>query len=154
MIMLVTALLISGSASVILISEWSDTLRAAALNERSLSDKDDVGVAIGGDHAMVSYDSTAGEITLYLVNTGEYELNTADYEFYVDGDAPTSTTGTVLPSGTEWLPGYLYEVVLTDTGWSYADGDDVSVFFLGLSETINGNAHSVTASAEVRLNAV
>jgi hypothetical protein len=44
--------------------------------------------------------------------------------------------------------------VLTDTGWSYTDGDDVSVFFLGLSETINGNAHSVTASAEVRLNAV
>lgn len=154
MIMLVTGLLISGSASVILIAEWSDFVRVAALNERSLSDKDEIGVAIGGDHAMVTYDVSAGEITLFLVNTGEHKLNTTNYEFLVDGEAPTSASGTILPSGTDWLPGYLAEVVLTDTNWNYTDGDDISVFFVGTSEPVNGIVHTVTTNAEVRLNGV
>ena len=154
MIMLVTGLLISGSASVILIAEWSDMVRVAALHERSQSDKHELGVAISGDHAMVAYDATAGEITLFLVNTGEHELNTTNYEFLVDGEAPVSASGTILPSGTDWLPGYLAEVVLTDTNWNYNDGDDVSVFFVGTSEPVNGIVHSVTTDAEVRLNVV
>ena len=154
MIMLVTGLLISGSASVILIAEWSDMVRVAALNERSQSDKDEIGVAISGDHAMVTYNASAGEITLFLINTGEHELNTTNYEFLVDGEAPTSVSGTVLPTGTDWLPGYLTEVVLTDTNWNYADGDDISVFFVGTSEPVNGIVHTVTINAEVRLNGV
>lgn len=154
MIMLVTGLLISGSASVILIAEWSDMVRVAALNERSQSDKDEIGVAISGDHAMVTYNASAGEITLFLINTGEHELNTTNYEFLVDGEAPTSVSGTVLPTGTDWLPGYLTEVVLTDTNWNYADGDDISVFFVGTSEPVNGIVHTVTTNAEVRLNGV
>jgi len=154
MIMLVTGLLISGSASVILIAEWSDMVRVAALHERSQSDKHELGVAISGDHAMVAYDATAGEITLFLVNTGEHELNTTNYQFLVDGEAPVSASGTILPSGTDWLPGYLAEVVLTDTNWNYSDGDDVSVFFVGTSESVNGIVHSVTTDAEVRLNVV
>ena len=154
MIMLVTGLLISGGASVILIAEWSDMVRVAALNERSQSDKDEISVAISGDHAMVTYDASAGEITLFLVNTGEHELNTTNYEFLVDGEAPTSVSGTILPTGTDWLPGYLTEVVLTNTNWNYSDGDDISVFFVGTSEPVNGVLHTVTTNAEVRLNVV
>jgi hypothetical protein len=46
------------------------------------------------------------------------------------------------------------EITLTDTSWSFSDGDDVSVYFIGISESINGYTHSATTNAEVRLNAV
>ena len=63
-----------------------------------------------------------------------YELNSSTYEVLINGAAPTSTTQTVLPSGSEWNPGHLLEVVLTDTSWSFSDGEDVSVYFVGISE--------------------
>jgi archaellum component FlaG (FlaF/FlaG flagellin family) len=153
MIMLITALLISGGASALLLSEWSDAVRVVQINERASNDKDDVSVALAGDPAMVAHNTTANTITLYFLNTGSYDLDTSDYEVLIDGAAPTSSTETVLPSGTAWNPGDLLEVVLTDSGWSYSDGEDISVYFVGVSERINGYTHSATASAEVRLNA-
>ena len=153
MIMLITALLISGGASALLLSEWSDAVRLVQINERASNDKDDVSVALAGDPAMVAHNTTANTITLYFLNTGSYDLDTSNYEVLIDGAAPSSSTETVLPSGTAWNPGDLLEVVLTDSGWSYSDGEDISVYFVGVSERINGYTHSATANAEVRLNA-
>ena len=153
MIMLITALLISGGASAVLLSEWSDAVRTVQTNERASSDKDDVSVAMAGDPAMVAHNTTSSTITLFFLNTGMYELNSSTYEVLINGAAPTSTTQTVLPSGSEWNPGHLLEVVLTDTSWSFSDGEDVSVYFVGISERVNGFTHSASTSGEVRLNA-
>jgi archaellum component FlaG (FlaF/FlaG flagellin family) len=154
MIMLVTALLISGGASAVLISEWSNALRTVQVNEQASATEDGVDVALAGDPAMVAYDATLKTITLYFVNTGEFDLDTTSYEVLIDGSPPTSTSESVQPSGTDWNPGYLLEITLTDTSWSFSDGDDVSVYFIGISESINGYTHSATTNAEVRLNAV
>lgn len=154
MIMLITALLISGGASAVLISEWSNALRTVQVNEQASATEDGVDVALAGDPAMVAYDATLKTITLYFVNTGEFDLDTTSYEVLIDGSPPTSTSESVQPSGTDWNPGYLLEITLTDTSWSFSDGDDVSVYFIGISESINGYTHSATTNAEVRLNAV
>jgi archaellum component FlaG (FlaF/FlaG flagellin family) len=154
MIMLVTALLISGGASAVLISEWSNALRTVQVNEQASATEDGVDVALAGDPAMVAYDATLKTITLYFVNTGEFDLDTTSYEVLIDGSPPTSTSESVQPSGTDWNPGYLLEITLTDTSWSFSDGDDVSVYFIGISESINGYTPSATTNAEVRLNAV
>jgi archaellum component FlaG (FlaF/FlaG flagellin family) len=154
MIMLVTALLISGGASAVLISEWSNALRTVQVNEQASATEDGVDVALAGDPAMVAYDATLKTITLYFVNTGEFDLDTTSYEVLIDGSPPTSTSESVQPSGPDWNPGYLLEITLTDTSWSFSDGDDVSVYFIGISESINGYTHSATTNAEVRLNAV
>jgi archaellum component FlaG (FlaF/FlaG flagellin family) len=154
MIMLVTALLISGGASAVLISEWSNALRTVQVNEQASATEDGVDVALAGDPAMVAYDATLKTITLYFVNTGEFDLDTTSYEVLIDGSPPTSTSESVQPSGADWNPGYLLEITLTDTSWSFSDGDDVSVYFIGISESINGYTHSATTNAEVRLNAV
>ena len=90
---------------------------------------------------------------MFFLNTGMYELNSSTYEVLINGAAPTSTTQTVLPSGSEWNPGHLLEVVLTDTSWSFSDGEDVSVYFVGISERVNGFTHSASTNGEVRLNA-
>ena len=153
MIMLITALLVSGGAGAVLVSEWSDAVRVVQVNERAASDKDQVSVELTGDPAMVPYNTTSDTITLFLLNTGEYNLDTTDYQVLVNGEAPTSTSETVLPSGTDWNPGDLLEVVLTDTSYAFSDGEDVSIYFVGLSESVNGHTHSATTNGEVRLNA-
>ena len=40
--MLITGLLISGGASAVLISEWSDAVRVTQINDRAAADQDDV----------------------------------------------------------------------------------------------------------------
>ena len=153
MIMLITALLISGGAGAVLVSEWSDAVRLVQVNERATSDADHVSVALAGDPAMVAHNTTADTITLYFLNTGKYNLDTTNYQVLINGDTPTSTSESVLPSGTDWNSGDLLEVVLTNASWSFSDGEDVSVYFVGVSESVSGHTHSATVSSEVRLNA-
>lgn len=153
MVMLITALLISGGASALLIAEWSDAVRVVQVNERASDVRDGVSVALAGDPAMVAHNTSSNTITLYFLNTGSYDLDVSNYEVLIDGAAPSSSTESVLPSGAEWNPGDLLEIVLTESTWNYADGEDISVFFVGVSERVSGNTHSATTSAEVRLNA-
>jgi len=153
MIMLITALLISGGAGAVLVSEWSDAVRVVQVNERATTDKDHVSVALAGDPAMVAHNTSANTITLYFLNTGKYDLDSTNYQVLINGDAPASTSETVLPSGTDWNSGDLLEVVLTDGNWTFSDGEDISVYFIGVSESVSGHIHSATTNAEVRLNA-
>ena len=92
MIMLITALLVSGGASALLISEWGDALRVVQTEQRAATERDGVSVALAGDHAMVAYNNTTDTITLYFVNTGEFELDTSTLEVLIDGEAPTSSS--------------------------------------------------------------
>jgi len=153
MIMLITALLISGGASAILIGQWSETVRTLQQQERAADLEDEVGVSIAGDLAMVNFVGSTNTMTLYFVNTGEHDLSTSSYEVLVNGVAPNSKSETVLPSGTDWEPGLLLEVELV-TASGFTDGDDVSIYFAGQSVVVNGNVEPVTTAQEVRLNVV
>ena len=154
MIMLVTALFISATASSVLISAWSDSIRVVQTNGRSEMVADQIDAEIVGDLAMVAYDTTTDTMTIYVSNTGEYTLSTTEFEAYVDGTVVSTTSTSVLPSGTDWDPGTLLEVDLTNTAWTYTDGTDVSINFIGISEMIQGRTHGFTLNAEVRLNVV
>ena len=104
MVMLITALLISGGASALLIAEWSDAVRAVQVNERASDVRDGVSVALAGDPAMVAHNTSSKTITLYFLNTGSYDLD-APTTRSSSTAAPSSSTESVLPSGTEWNPG-------------------------------------------------
>ncbi len=84
--------------------------------------------------------TAADTITLYFLNTGSYDLDTSNYEVLIDGEAAHEHRNR-FPSGTEWNPGDLLEIVLTNTTWNFADGEDISVFFVGVSERVSGNTH-------------
>lgn len=156
MIMLVTALLVTGSVSAILITEWSDATQRLRASEQKASEAADYDVAFAGDPMMVTYDtSTPGseEIVFFLQNTGAGEMSTT-FELRIDGEEPTSLSTNILPSGASWLPGTLLEVTAT-SNFAFADGSDVSLLYIGLSEaTINGHVHTVVVSEEVRLNEI
>ena len=76
------------------------------------------------------------------------------FEFLIDGVAPSTITTSISPSGTDWLPGYLLQIKASDNTLSYTDGDDVSLFFVGISESVQGHTHSATMNKEVRLNEI
>lgn len=153
-IMLVTALLISGSVSAILITQWGDAIRTVQTQDRAATAVDSTDVDFAGDPAMVLWNSANDTMVLHFVNTGKIALNSSTYEVMVDGELPTSTTELVLPSGTDWEPGFLLQVFATNAAWSFSTGDDVSIFFIGSSERVGGYNHSATTNVEVRLNVV
>lgn len=152
-IMLVTALLISGSASAIIISEWGKAADVVQNSERKSSLASGVSVAFAGDPAMVAYDDSTNphELTFYVLNSGETEMSDV-YTVLVDGVSPSSMSETILPSGTAWLPGYLLEVTVADASFGYGDSDDVTIYFIGQSESVDGYSFSASMSKEVRLH--
>lgn len=154
MIMLITALLISGSASAILISQWSGAFNIAQQQNRALIGPEKVSVALSGDPSMTSYNTTANSITVYLVNLGLYDLNSTTYEVFIDGAPPTSTSTNIIPSSSDWQTGYLLELTMTDSGWTYNDGDDISITFVGVTERYNGQTYFALAAGEVRLHVI
>ena len=108
-IMLVTALLISGSVSAILVTEWGKATTVIQKSERKATYESAISIEFAGDPAMVSYDVQPGvndTISFYVLNSGSHEMSTI-YDVLIDGLSPGSTTESIVPSGTEWLPGYL-----------------------------------------------
>jgi len=153
-IMLVTALLVSGSVSAILITQWGEVIRTAQTQDQAQTAIDSTDVDFAGDPAMVLWNSANDTMVLHFVNTGEVALDSSLYEVIVDGESPASTTERVLPSGTDWEPGFLLQVFATNSSWSFSTGDDASIFFVGVSERVGGFSHSATTNVEVRLNVV
>jgi hypothetical protein len=105
---------------------------------------------------MVGFEDPAvgdDELTVYVLNSGIHEMSTT-FELLINGVAPATMTTSIAPSGTDWLPGYLLEITASDSSLSYTDGDDASLFFVGISESVQGYQHSATMNKEVRLNEI
>ena len=77
-ILLATALLVSGSVSAVLISQWGEM--ATSFDQQRRGDEADFNTEMkfAGDLSNIEYDTSnpADEkITFYLQNTGQYELD-------------------------------------------------------------------------------
>jgi len=156
MIMLVTGLLIAGGAGVLLIDQWEQATRNMQTNEQKRAEAENYDISFAGDPMMVSFDTNTGgsnEITFYVQNTGLSEMSTT-YQVLINGNEPASTSESVVPSGSDWVPGSLLEVTVGDSSYSSLnDGDDILIFFIGQSERSPlGFQHVVTMDVEVRLN--
>ena len=157
-ILLATALLVSGSVSAVLISQWGEM--ATTFDQQRRADDADLntGMDFSGDLSNVEYDDTLPTdetIKFYLQNTGQYELDEDSLFIQLNGeiiaDAETSTT--ILPSGTAWASGLLLEVEISGA-WGFADDTEISLTILAISEDIGGYSGETIVSEEVRLNAI
>ena len=72
MILLVTSLLISGAASVVLLESWGDVAQANGKNNRGKVADAETDVSFSGDRGDTLLDTSGAnqEITLYFQNTG------------------------------------------------------------------------------------
>ena len=152
-ILLVTALLVSGSVSVLLINQWGQMAQSSTVNVAALEAERATGVAFAGDPMMVDLDTPNQEITFYLQNIGENLLDPSTLVVIVDGESVTSSVvDTLVPAGNDWDSTRLLEVTVDSTSWSYASGDDVALTVAVSSEVANGYRGSTSISLEVRLH--
>ena len=158
-ILLTTALLIAGSVSAVLISQWGEM--ASAIDQQRLEDEADfkTDFSYAGDLSNVEYDvsnPTDETITFYLQNIGEYELDEESLFIQLNGDIiPDTDVGSrIVPGlGTQWSSGLILEVELTGD-WNFADNEDIALTIFASSIFVAGYAGEVVVSEEVRLNEV
>ena len=155
MIMLVTSLLLSGAASVVLIESWGSVAESSSNNASSRVANAETDVSFGGDRSDILLDTSGAnqEITLYFQNTGIRPLDKSSFTIFVDG-VSSSTTGaaTLYPANGVWAPDYILEVTVTDASFNYADGDIATVTIIAQSTISEGVKGTDSETAEVRLS--
>lgn len=155
MIMLVTSLLLSGAASVVLLESWGSVAESSSNNTSSRVADAETDVSFGGDRSDILLDTSGAnqEITLYFQNTGIRPLDKSSFTIFVDG-VSSSTTGaaTLYPANGVWAPDYILEVTVTDASFNYADGDIATVTIIAQSTLSEGVKGTDSETAEVRLS--
>lgn len=154
MIMLITALVISSMASVVLINSWAGIADVMDDQGRKAEADSATKVSLAGDTMNVDYVIVDTEITLYFQNSGTTTLDSdsADMAIYVAGDAVTITSTTVVSGAGEWYEGELLKVVGTHAGTAHADDDEVIISLTVRSLPVNGMIGGDTLNEVVRLD--
>ena len=154
-ILLITALLVSGSVSAVLIDQWGDMSSALEENRKGKEADAKTSLSFAGDAMEVEYDDSVipNVMTFYLQNTGQYVLDESTLVIMVDGVSVTSNiSATILPGGADWTDVRLLEVEVTSNSWSYQNDDSVSLSAVVSSEVTSGYRGTATMNIEVRLN--
>ena len=154
-IFLATALLISGTVSAVLISQYGDL--ASNMEQQRKADEANAKTSFefAGDISNIAYNTSGIDetITFYLQNTGEYLLDITTVFVQLDGVAISDTdlTTTVLPNIGDWDTDDLLQVQLQGN-WGYADDTDISLTVLVQSVSTFGQTGTDSKSTEGRLN--
>jgi archaellum component FlaG (FlaF/FlaG flagellin family) len=154
-ILLITALLVSGSVSAILINQWGDMSSAIEENSRGKEADSKTSVSFAGDAMAVDYDDSVSPnvMTFYLQNTGQYVLDESTLVVIVDGVSVTSSiSATILPGGADWTEIRLLEVEVSSSSWTFQNDDTLSISAVVSSEVTSGYRGTDTMNIEVRLD--
>ena len=155
MIMLVTSLLISGAASVVLLESWGSVAESSSTNASGRVADAETDVSFSGDRSDILLDTSGAnqEITLYFQNTGIRPLDKSSFTIFVDGVSPSTTvSSTLYPANGVWAPDYVLEVTISDASFTYADGEIATVTIVAQSTTSDGLKGTDSETAEVRLS--
>ena len=155
MILLVTSLLISGAASVVLLESWGQVAEASGTNAKEKVADAETDVSFSGDRGDVLLDTSGAnqEITLYFQNTGVRVLDKDSFTIFVDGVSSSVVGSTTLyPSNGVWATDYVMEVTVTDASFSYSDNDLATVTIIAQSTVTDGVKGTDSETAEVRLS--
>lgn len=155
MILLVTSLLISGAASVVLLESWGQVAEASGTNAKEKVADAETDVSFSGDRGDVLLDTSGAnqEITLYFQNTGIRVLDKDSFTIFVDGVSSNVVgSATLYPSNGVWATDYVMEVTVTDASFSYSDNDLATVTIIAQSTVTDGVKGTDSETAEVRLS--
>ena len=167
MIILVASLLVAGIASVVLIDAWDGvaTANGDVVNARAANMETEI--SFGGDPANVPYDDNSDKITLFLVNTGQRNLDRTTLGLFVNGDAygagtQLDTSGVALAAGYVWGPGDMIMIELDDQDGNngagpfhgLADDSALQISMVVESVTIQGHSGTSSQTLSVRLHDV
>ena len=154
-ILLVTALLVSGSVSAILINQWGDMSSALEENRKGKEADSKTSVSFAGDAMEVEYDDsvTPNVMTFYLQNTGQYVLDKETLVVIVDGASVTaSISSQIVPASGDWSEVNLLKVMVDSNSWAYLDDDGVSLSVVVSSDVTSGYRGTDSMNIEVRVD--
>tara|TARA_B100000287_G_scaffold432537_1_gene492113 strand:- start:1568 stop:2056 length:489 start_codon:yes stop_codon:yes gene_type:complete len=106
MILLITALLICGAASAILLQSWTETASSVGINQKQLALDSQTKVTFSGDLGKIVCDeSPTNQITIYLQNSGSSILDESSVGGFIDGTASNIISTSFLNGATVWSSG-------------------------------------------------
>jgi archaellum component FlaG (FlaF/FlaG flagellin family) len=153
-IFLMTALIVSASVSIILIDSWKGIANTYADNRDKAALDAKTEFSFAGNPMMVNFDDSANQIMVfYLQNTGQVILEDSIGGVFVDGVRPATSVASAVVGGTDWAPGELLRLTLTDSTspWTYADGDEVVLMLVANSVISKGVRGTYSLTLTVRL---
>ena len=155
MILLVTSLLLSGAASIVLLQSWSEVAQASGDNASGRAADAETDVSFSGDRGDVLLDRSGAnhQITLYFQNSGVRSLDKSSFSIFVDG-IPSSIVGaaTLYPANGVWASDYVLQVIVSDSSFNYSDGDFAIVTIVVQSTVSDGVTGTDSETAKVRLS--
>jgi archaellum component FlaG (FlaF/FlaG flagellin family) len=154
MILLVTTLLLSGAASIVLLESWSSVAEANADNASGRAADAETEVSFSGDRGDILLDTSGAnqEITLYFQNSGQRSLDKSSFSIFVDGTPSSSSGVNLYPANGVWAPNYILGVTVSDPSFNYSDQDIVIVTIIVQSTSVDGTKGTDSETAEVRLS--
>lgn len=150
MILLITALLICGAASGILIQSWTDTAASVGINQEQLALNAKTKVSFSGDLGKVSCNAVDDRITIYLQNSGSSILDTSEFGAFIDGQS-SSIFGVVtfLNGATVWTSGVVAEYTLQSGTNLDCDGTEEKRITVVVGTTTSGGVSGSDSITEV-----
>ncbi len=155
MILLVTSLLLSGVASVVLLESWGDVAKASGSNASDRVADAETDVSFSGDRSDILLDTSGAsqEITLYFQNTGIRSLDKSSFTIFIDGQVSQAVgAATLYPPNGVWASDYVLKVTVSNASFNYNDQDRATVTIVVQSTVIDGFKGTDSETAEVRLS--
>ena len=152
LIFLMTALIISSSAALVLNDSWGGVAEVYADGRSKAAMDAKTEISFAGNPMKVSYTVATDTMVFYLQNTGESTLETTIPGVFVDSERPDTVSSAVV-NGGDWTSGKLLKVTCVDVTWSYSGGSEVLLLLVANSEvSSNGVSGTDTKSLTVRLD--
>mgnify|MGYP006131254781 FL=1 len=154
MILLVTSLLLSGGASVVLLQSWGDVAKASGDNASGRLADAETDVSFSGDRSNTILDTSGAdqEITLYFQNSGVRPIDKSSFSIFVDGISSSVVgSATLYPPNGVWASDYVLEVTVSDSSFSYSNNTLATVTIVVQSTVSDGVKGTDSETAEVRL---
>ena len=150
MILLITALLICGAASAILLQSWTDTASAVGTNQEQIALNSKTKITFSGDLAKTTCDSVENRITIYLQNSGSSILDETEFGAFIDGTASSIVGGpTFLNGATVWSSGVVANITLQSGENLLCDGTEEKRVTAVVSTLASGGVFASDSVTEV-----
>lgn len=153
MILLVTALLICGAASGILLQSWTQTATSVGINQEQLALDSKTKITFSGDLGQASCNGGTNQITIYVQNSGSSILDENEFGAFVEGASVSVVSGpTFLNGATTWNSGVVVEFTLQSGTNILCDGtEEKRITVIVGTMTSGGVAASDSITEVVRL---
>ena len=146
LIMLITGLLTAGIVASLLISSWGGLANSVDTAQTEVEADAKTMSALTSDPMQVDWNQTACNLTLFVQNTGQIELNIDSVGAIINGSAAIVNHSRLLGNQSLWNTGEVAELNICPRGIVMTSGQEIIITIIVQSESFKGvyGQHSFT----------